>query len=657
MAKDNKNQMMDNLINDDNAVSASSFKDFNEYTDTNESNKNQGKLIKSDKNNKLKVNISKIKKKRKASELKSKISRDEKQFFEQATSALVKLKADIDSLKSDINKSNNTTPVVLDGVAVKSMLNKVNSDTTNNLVSQNINVTNVVETMETDTSVDNTDISVINVGSNESGPSGINPNPWETIPINKSKRLRKVKVNKDDANDNRYALLLIDDDDDKQYSDEEVSIPMLKREKKIHVSTISTNSGSVNKRNDVNIRTKSVRFESGIGANVTATSNINAGASTSRAKHTVQNSGYVNPGVEVSDNKSKKVRTPPIICYDLKQKELRDSLIGYKTTKYKISTNANSSRCVINAEDEPTHKNILMLLRASNVNFYTFTPKSEQGTKLILKNIPRDYNVNDITVELNSLKLLDDIERLIPLDRGSCVRFNYFLIKLKPGVKIAPYINLKLLCNSKICIEKFNQTDVVQCFKCQRPGHVSANCHMDARCVKCGLTHGKDDCKINKESPRALLKCVLCKNTGHTSNYRGCEYLKKIIEEKIKKKNVIRKERSNFVQNSINNLVNPRVSYSGAIRNNVSFIPDNNFSSFPPLNKSSASNNNANQPPQTDSIFNMQNILNDAAQEMFGCNFATLKSSFDKFMYNFNVTEDPETKRNALFDFMLATNY
>lgn len=640
---------VDNNSNDDNSNSINSVNDFSVYSDTTELYNQQLLLVKSVKDSDTKLN--KTKQNIYDPKVKKNISERNKSY-DSAAKNISTLQSELQSLTAKMD--NNSTTEKLNLVADSALKDKTN------LVNVNNTLTDSNEAA--DVNMLNVDINNINdanpaanngVDSNAS-TSGTNVNqfPWKTIPV-KNKRVRKVKINVDDVNDNRYTLLTIDDDDDNNYSDEEIALPCLKREKKVSMN--QSNKGILNSNQN-----KERIIKKGVGSVADKGINLNKNILGSTVKSTGSGSA-INPAVE--KNVEKKMRIPPIICYDLKMRELRDFLINCKTVNYKISAGANSNRCIIYATDAETQKNILFLLNNSNVNHYTFTPKNEQGVKLILKNVPIDYSSEEVLSEFRKLNKFDFIDRVVLLERGSTAKFHYFLIKLKTGVLASAFNDVKVLFNCRIIIEKFNQTDLVQCFKCQRPGHVSSNCYMEARCVKCGLTHDKNICSISKESPRALLSCVLCKEKGHTSSYRGCPVLQKILITKIKNKNTNNRTRSNFVEQSINNLVDPRVSYAGAVRKNTGNNPSRNFDmNFPPIkvNKPTTSSAKFNQVPQTSSGFsigNIQNILNDASEDCFGCDFNTLKGSFEKFMLSYNLSEDLNTRRNALFNFILETNY
>lgn len=351
---------------------------------------------------------------------------------------------------------------------------------------------------------------------------------------NSRRRLRKIPMNPEDPNDNRFALLAEDvsaDDD----SIEEFPAINLKREK------ISYDVSNVNKK-IVNKSVSTEKVDDSLIINDLNKDKINnnSGSSTS--------SGLGRPGVTVENvNKVKSSKKPPIMVYNLNHKGLRQNLNELGTTNYTILPGANGNKSRINALDNATHDNIIKLLEKSNVNFFNFTEKGDKGINLIIKKVASDFTAEDLMVGFKDLKLEAGIEKIIPLSYKFNKYINHFILKLKPGVSVSAFTNVEFLLNSRVEIQRFNRTDIVQCYRCQRPGHVAPNCRMDPRCVKCSLTHEPNNCSITSDSPKELLKCVLCKGNGHTSSYRGCPVMKKLIDEKIKRKKIYNVEKQTFI--------------------------------------------------------------------------------------------------------------
>lgn len=128
--------------------------------------------------------------------------------------------------------------------------------------------------------------------------------------------------------------------------------------------------------------------------------------------------------------------------------------------------------------------------------------------------------------------------------KASCVDANSAGNLCKAGVKIE-------YCNYRA--ELYNKPiRPVQCFKCQKFGHIANKClETESTCVKCGDKHKLSECKAQDN----VLKCANCQG-NHTSSFAGCTVYQKYLKEKIEK---IQKKTSN---------VNAMRLYSEVAQNN-----------------------------------------------------------------------------------------
>ena len=70
----------------------------------------------------------------------------------------------------------------------------------------------------------------------------------------------------------------------------------------------------------------------------------------------------------------------------------------------------------------------------------------------------------------------------------------------------------------------------VQCYHCQRLGHVAESCRSRVRCLICGEGHDKSECNSNS------VKCALCSGP-HKANDKECVYVSKAREVEKRKAN------------------------------------------------------------------------------------------------------------------------
>jgi len=103
--------------------------------------------------------------------------------------------------------------------------------------------------------------------------------------------------------------------------------------------------------------------------------------------------------------------------------------------------------------------------------------------------------------------------------------------------KVKPYIPQPLRCN-----------------RCQRSGHIAANCKRQTRRVRCGQ-YDLDKCPIKDDVTKAV--CVNC-NGPHSAAFRGCskyqevsKVLKVSVAEKLSYRDVLVKVKSDVLQHRI----------------------------------------------------------------------------------------------------------
>ena len=62
------------------------------------------------------------------------------------------------------------------------------------------------------------------------------------------------------------------------------------------------------------------------------------------------------------------------------------------------------------------------------------------------------------------------------------------------------------------------ESQIIRCFKCQKLGHVSANCKSENKCGHCCGEHSFQDCENKTKTPK-------CSNCGgdHPANYQICD--------------------------------------------------------------------------------------------------------------------------------------
>jgi hypothetical protein len=69
------------------------------------------------------------------------------------------------------------------------------------------------------------------------------------------------------------------------------------------------------------------------------------------------------------------------------------------------------------------------------------------------------------------------------------------------------------------------QTNIPKCNRCQAYFHTKGYCAHGQRCVKCGKSHGTEQCILPKTQPATFLHC----GELHPASYWGCKIYQEII--------------------------------------------------------------------------------------------------------------------------------
>ena len=155
-------------------------------------------------------------------------------------------------------------------------------------------------------------------------------------------------------------------------------------------------------------------------------------------------------------------------------------------------------------------------LKNSEIEHYTYQLSAQKPRKVVAKYIPTDVTEEDIIEDLarQGIEIIK-VARITNRhnEKTSIVQITADKTQLDRLYSITKIYNIF------VKIETYRRkSGPTQCFNCQRVGHSSYTCGMQAKCVKCGQEHHTKDCtKTTEQKP----KCANCQGE-HTANYRGC---------------------------------------------------------------------------------------------------------------------------------------
>lgn len=224
----------------------------------------------------------------------------------------------------------------------------------------------------------------------------------------------------------------------------------------------------------------------------------------------------------------------------------------------------HNTKSSIQLYSRPDYDKVLHKLKSCNVQLFTYTPKPDKTKTFVLKGLGH----SDTTDEIKEA-LMEEISNkksninIIKVSRFSSAenpkQIPFFIIQTSHESSSKDIFNIKYLLYRKVTFEKLIKPDIMQCYRCQRYGHVSTQCNMQYRCVKCGKSdHLPGKCLLEIDSGRDELYCVQCKTKGHPASFRGCPKYKELIKKIRDKREQIRTES----EHPNNNFIQPNTSFA-----------------------------------------------------------------------------------------------
>jgi hypothetical protein len=151
-------------------------------------------------------------------------------------------------------------------------------------------------------------------------------------------------------------------------------------------------------------------------------------------------------------------------------------------------------------------------LEKNYLHYFTFSPNSEKPIKAVIHHLPSDTPAEDISNGLEDLGFnVINVRQMTATQTASNGQTHVaplllFLVTLTGNITSQEIFKL----NSFNHITRA-QTGLMQCYNCQKFGHVWANCRQPPQCLCCIGGHLHRECpgKTNAESVPSCCNCTL----------------------------------------------------------------------------------------------------------------------------------------------------
>lgn len=240
----------------------------------------------------------------------------------------------------------------------------------------------------------------------------------------------------------------------------------------------------------------------------------------------------------IVDKKSslpRKARLPPITVFDQDRKSLELLLKDITASKYSLKFLRRATHVYCDSADD--FKAIRSKLADAKVNHYSHDFQESKPYKVVLHGLHR-MDTGDLTTELKTLGLDPTEVRIINPRNPRFTDSVVYVVSFKSGtLKLSDLRTHRAICHTIVQWEPYKRRGgLIQCTRCQRPGHGARNCNMPPRCCVCGSNHETKSCSLTKTNldgaaavssgstveVQTPAKCCNCNQDGHFASDPNC---------------------------------------------------------------------------------------------------------------------------------------
>lgn len=257
---------------------------------------------------------------------------------------------------------------------------------------------------------------------------------------------------------------------------------------------------------------------------------------------------------ESREEKKKPSRNPPIHVRERVHLNAVQAIVEATESEADIVLDRANGGFKILSRGSDSYRRLTGSLRESGIGAHWHQHREEKPLWTVIKGIPAEMGEEEVRGELSKLGL--DIKRVVRMRKNKLEPYDMVVVTTERSEEGKKIFEVEKLGNFKVRVEsKRKPANQLQCFRCQRFGHVAFRCTAKEACAFCAGPHASRDC--GQERGRGLK--ARCANCGgeHPAFFRSCprhpEQVRRQAEED-------RERRANRARESG---VRPGVSYAG----------------------------------------------------------------------------------------------
>ena len=251
-----------------------------------------------------------------------------------------------------------------------------------------------------------------------------------------------------------------------------------------------------------------------------------------------------------TDNvEQRSIKQSPIVAYGLNYdykifiQELQQFSRNFVTYP-----NREKKQVTIITFDRLEKMNIIKFLHTKNLTCHTYTDVEDKKRTYVIKGLDGEWSEEEVREDIESKGV-----SLLKLSKMRSTA-NFYIATTANNILLKDMQNIKHILHTKIRIEVYiNKKQITQCKRCQRWGHVMANCTNLWTCVRCGDLHASYLCD-KKDKQLHTAKCANCGEAHPSTSNKCVVYLQK-LKVKESRRNELSVQRDPTTTRSWSNVV------------------------------------------------------------------------------------------------------
>ena len=232
-----------------------------------------------------------------------------------------------------------------------------------------------------------------------------------------------------------------------------------------------------------------------------------------------------------SNRNENKNKQPPIVTNGvaLNHKEFVQELAQF-SRNFTTYPNSRKNQITIITYDKTERCNIIKYLHSKGMTCHTYTDSAEKKMSYVIKGLEGDWTEEEVSNDIKAQGV-----PLLKINKMKNTRASFYVATTDKTVQLKDFRKIQTILHTRVRVELYvNRKQITQCKRCQRWGHVIANCSNEWSCVRCGEAHASYMCP-KKDKNLYPAKCVNC-GEAHPSSSVNCVVYKQKLEIMNKKK-------------------------------------------------------------------------------------------------------------------------